>query len=97
MVPGFCWAAATAASMLTSPAPCWSAGASTSVAVLVRICLTSAGVGDVAVVRVAVGLDDVGGGTGDDQGDDSLVPPNASVSVFGRAVAAVGLQAASPP
>ena len=38
-------ASLTAARMLSKPAPCCSAGASMSVAVLIRICLTSAGVG----------------------------------------------------
>ncbi len=37
----------TAASTSSSPAPCCSAGASRSVAVLIRICFTRAGVGSV--------------------------------------------------
>ena len=44
-VPGIWRAALTAASMFRRPAPCWSDSAPMSVAVLVRICFTMAGVG----------------------------------------------------
>src|ERR1700761_6772725 len=68
----------TAASELMSPAPCSSAGAPRSVAVLMMICLTSAGDGSTPrwVLRYAWITRAASPAV---SGEDSLVPPNTSM------------------
>ncbi len=96
VVPGSCCAALTAASMLSRPEPCWSAGAPMSVALLVRISLTRAGVGLVPLCVSAYAWMTSAAAPAT-IGHDSLVPPKASVCVFVGQSLPFGLHAASPP
>src|SRR5579871_2741294 len=74
VVPGIDSASRTAAPTSRSPAPCWSAGACTSLAVLVRISFTTAGLGVVpwCDARYASMTSAAAPAV---SGEDSLVPP----------------------